>query len=571
MKSITIILRADVLEIWNGITRGKRRRIISSVFALVFFLVFLGIIGVMGFQFAHFTRDAFAEYPALIYSIEFNMLSASAVAMFIMLFLTGIRAVYGNLFESGDLQFLMSTPLPIQSVFGAKFLKSFGTNFVSVFPLNGSLWIGYGIAIGVSPLFYMAILLILACVVALFTALTSLAVMVIMKFIPSYKMRQIIMIFSLLFALIGVFVGQYISIAMSGETQMDSVRLLESVGKWGFERVGYAPNVWVAKSVLLFVRGYSFTFAESLLPLIALSAVFIGVSLHISKYAFLGGWTQSKEVGGIKKLTTDKRIVADQKVFNGKNGIFFGMLRKDMRLLFRTPMMWYNFLASFVIMGFMIYRLSVQNESISAEEIPAVRVLILFMVLFLSASMSGFTSSFPVSLEGKSWWLMRCLPTNVIPFYFAKFFYAFIPSFLVSALIILALNFIPLIPTYPMYISVLTLIGVLSIQISIALVSDIWNPNFDMSIVQESMGGRRKTNGVKMLINTVPTVLIVLILAAVFSFPLYYESIGLTALTVKTAALISAILFILIIAVIDCVCFLLGCMRLKKLLIGYYD
>jgi ABC-2 type transport system permease protein len=417
---ILTILRVDMLGMWNGITRGRKRAVFSTCLGVLFFFGFIGVVGFGGFKFASFTRDTFADYPTLICRIEFNVLSASSIAAFVMLLLTGIRVIYGNFYESGDLSFLMSTPLPIRSVFGAKFLKSLGTNLLSLFPLNGALWVGYGIAVGALPLFYVVVVVTLLCVTSLFTALASLIVMIIMRVIPSQKMKQIIMTLSLLVALIGVFVGQYVSVAMSGDTRMDPAQLLESTGGWGLEKVSYMPNVWMAKSILLFVDGYSYSFSESLLPLLAASVLLVLMSMSLAEWTFLSGWSQSRETDAGRKLTTAKRLTTEQKAFAGRSGVFYGVLRKDIRILMRTPMMWYNFLVGFIIVGFMVYRMAVQGEEPSAEEVPFVKMLFLFIVLLMSASMSGFSSSFSVSLEGKSWWIIQYLPIKSAAFYLHK-------------------------------------------------------------------------------------------------------------------------------------------------------
>lgn len=569
MGHILTILRVDILEMWNGITRGARRRVLSAFLALIFFFIFMGFVGFGGFKFASFTRDTFADYPVLIRLIEFNILSASSIAAFVMLLLTGIRVIYGNFYESGDLSFLMSTPLPIQSVFGAKFLKSFGTNLLSLLPLNGALWVGYGIAVGASPLFYLVTGVTLLCVTSLFTALTSLIVMIVMRFVPSQKMKQIIMVLSLLVALIGVFVGQYISVVMSGDVQMDPVQLLESTGGWGLEKVSYVPNVWMTKSILLFVDGYGFSFFESLLPLLVSSMLLVMASMSLAEWTFLTGWSQSRETDAGRKLIGARQLATQEKAFGGKSGALYGVLRKDIRVLLRTPMMWYNFLASFVIMGFMVYRIGIQGEEPSAEEIPFVKMLLLFMVLLMSASMSGLTSSFSVSLEGKSWWIMQHIPMKPGAFYLAKLFYGYIPSFAVAAIIILILGFIPSVPVYPIYISLPTLAGVLSVQVSIALVLDIWSPNFDSSVGMESLRGRRKVGGIKVLVSNVTSVLVVFLLAAIFAFPLYYDSIGLAGLTRSTANLIAVVVFAMVIVALGYACYLFGCRQLQRLFVGY--
>lgn len=570
MRYMFAIVRVDLLGMWNNLIKGTRRKVLSAIFVFVFFFIFVGFVGFGGYKLADFIRDIFSDYPALVHLIEFNIFSATCIAAFIMLFLTGIRVVYGNFYESDDLSFLMSTPLPVRSVFGAKFLKSLGTSLVSLLPINGALWVGYGFAVSASPLYYVAVAITLLCVTSLFTALTALVVMIIMRFIPSQRMKQIIMVLSLLVALIAVFVGQYISVVTSGDTQIDPVQLLESTSGWGFEKTSYAPHVWMTKSMLLFVRGYSFGFFESLMPLLVLTGLLVVAAMIFAEWTFLTGWSQSKETDAGKELTSGKQLAAQERAFSGPTGAVYGILRKDMRVLFRSPMMWYNFLASLVIVGFMMYRMGMQSGEPSPEEIPLVAMLLLFLVLLMCGSVSGFASSFSVSLEGKAWWIMQHLPIKAGAFYLAKLCYGFIPSFVVGSILVLVLSFIPYIPSYPIYISLPTLVGVLSVQVAIALVIDIWNPDFSISLFTESLGGNRKgVGGMKVFVSMAASVLLVIVLAAIFSFPFYYDKIGLTDLTTNTAEVLTVIMFSAVVITVNYVCYFLGCRQLEKLFVGY--
>jgi hypothetical protein len=572
VRYIWVIMRVDILGMRNDIARSSWKRILSVVFGFVFFFVFVGFVGYGGFMIAGITRDIFSDFPEVVKSIEFNILSASSIAAFIMLFLTGIRSVYSNFYESNDLQFLMSTPLPTLSVFGTKFLKSLGTNLLSLLPLNGALWFGYGFAVKAPFVFFVTTIVVLLCVALLFTAVTSLIVMTVMRFVRSQRLKQLMTVLSLLFALIIVFVGQYMSLVSFGETEIDPMVLLESTKSWGFEQIGYMPNVWMAKSLLLFVDGYAFSFSESLLPLLVSSVLLIIVSMCLAERAFLTGWSQSRELDAGRKRTDVVLESMEKKAFSGPSGALYGVLRKDLQLLRRTPVMWYNFFVNVVIVGFMVYRISISGEIPDTEEIPFIKVFILFMVLLISASISGFAGTFSVSLEGKSWWIMQYLPIKPGAFYWAKLLYGCIPSFVVSGLILVIISFVPSIPSYPVWLCLLVLMAVLSVQMSIGLIFDIFSPNFSVSIFAESAGGGRKgVGGIKALISMAVSVLAVFLLAAIFAFPLYYANIGLTGITQITAYFIAVIMFLTVTGIINYICYFLGCKRLEKLFVGYYE
>ena len=179
--------------------------------------------------------------------------------------MTGIRGIYSSYYESGDMAFLLSTPLRVEAVFFSKLLKSIMSNLLLLLPFSGAVWIGYGIAQGLSPVLRghgFSLLL----VAAIFTALSSVLVMMIMRFVPGQKLKQMMLVGSLAVSLVFVFGTQYLNSTLNMSDDPEQTRaFLESAGRWKLDTTGYLPHIWLTKTMLRFAGTHAFGFGESLL------------------------------------------------------------------------------------------------------------------------------------------------------------------------------------------------------------------------------------------------------------------------------------------------------------------
>lgn len=564
------ILKVDLLGLRNSFTRGGLKKKLAGIFGTLSFLAFAWLIGFGGFKAASFFRVAFRDYPGLLHLVELNFLTAGSLAVFMLLFMNGVKVIYDNFYESGDLPFLLATPLPVGAVFASKFLKSVGTNLFYLLPFIGALWAGYGVATGAPWGFYLMIMATLVLATVLFTAVASLLVMVIMRFVPSQKMKQFILVGSLLIGLIFVLASQYFSSILADNKGMEPRIFFESVGRWGLEKTGYLPHIWVAKSILLFIPGFAYNAYESILPLGVLAVALLAAAIALARWSFVTGWSASRESAPGTKRSSARQARRGEGAFRGTGGVLWGTLRKDFRVLKRTPMMWYNILVLLVVLGFLAYNMSRDpGNAFKPGRMDFVKTLMLFIIMFVGAAGGTSTSAMSLSLEGKSWWFIKQAPVNPREFYLAKFLYGYLPNLLMSGVAVMAFYLLPAIPMHPVYISVPVLLLATSVLISAGVTLDILSPNFEM-VKTLSIGGFQNTVGAgKILISLLASMFLVVFLGAIVAFPSYSDRIGIfSGLSHQASTGLSLAVFVILALALDYLCFWVGRKRLEVLFVG---
>ncbi len=184
---------------WNGFrSRSLLRQVLSALGALVMTLVAGAISASFGYGLGRVLRrlpDAGLE-PVL------PGLALSAASL--LLVLVAFAAVLGSLFLSSDLELLMVAPVDRRAVFTARVMDGIGWYYVVLAVAAGPGLVTYGLGLGYAPAYYALAVLALAGTPLLPAGLASLLVMLVVRFAPARRVRELL---GLAAALTGVVVS----------------------------------------------------------------------------------------------------------------------------------------------------------------------------------------------------------------------------------------------------------------------------------------------------------------------------------------------------------------------------
>ncbi len=530
MKQTMLLLKAEWRMMFNSMFRSDKKGIKRLLFGLigVAAMVYLAwLIGVGVSSLITFVTGLLSDYPELVMMTKVNILSAMALALFFLMFITGFTSIYSSLFESGDMRFLMGTPVGIGAIYSAKFLKAFWTNLVSILPFNLPVWIGFGLASDVGPIYYIMTVVAMILAVLMFTSVVAMVVMMISRYVSSQKMKQLVMVGSLALGVILVIAIQLLSSVMSRSQGIDLENLAASVGGWGLGSQWFLPHVWVVKAPLAMVEGYGFSLLESLVPLVVFSVGAFLISVKVAQKVFLKGWSSSREFGDAKKSkgASGKTVKSAGIGFNTFKGQFGSIFYKDLLVWKRQPVLWYGVLIAGIALAFFMFNMSAPGMDGAAEEgFSIIREMLLFMIVFMCSYSSGGLSVFSVSMDGEGIWLLKSSPISPRKYYLAKMAVVMAPGTVIAVLAIVGMALFSGLPQYPIYISLPMAIATLSVITAMQLLTDIVKPNFNLKIAGFG-GGKAMNDPFKSIVLVFSSMISSVVLVALFALPSYYTFI----------------------------------------------
>lgn len=452
------LLRLRFVIFWMGLRRAKLRQKIGWSFITLLGLGFLGFITFLSWMFLRFLRSP--EFAAFLGDTRPFLEAVPSIvfsAAFFGILLTSFGVLLQALYLAGDMDFLLSVPLPLRAVFLTKLLQAVLPNFslIALFAVP-VLW-GLGASGGYSLLYYPMVLVMLVALALAAAGISSLLVMFIVRVFPARRVAEVL---GFLTAIISILCSQSGQIANSnafgnlgGEQAAQTFLLLERLD------VAWSPLSWAGRGLIgIGVSDFLTGVGLSLLALAVFSILF-ALSLVTAERLYYTGWAGMQAVQ-VRRRKTRKTSSDIGRMRSAWVRFLEGMLPQPVRAMIvkdyfvlRRDLRNLSHVITPLIFGivYMVMFLRGGDESFAGRgEAPewftlaASNVylyanvgLSLFVGWMLQARLAGMA----FSQEGRSFWLLKSAPVTPRQMILAKFLVAFVPTVLLSWLFVLAITF----------------------------------------------------------------------------------------------------------------------------------
>ncbi|MFH1724522.1 MAG: hypothetical protein ABII00_07865 [Elusimicrobiota bacterium] len=369
----------------------------------------------------------------------------TAMAMlttFGMVLLSSLIISLTTIFYASDLRYLMRAPVPLRAVFMDKSIETvFFSSWMialAIFPyilalgkVNGYGWDFYGVFLALTVPF-----LVLAC--ALGMAFTLL----LMYFFPSSRTRDVVWILSSLSVAL-----LYMLLRFSEPERLIRPDALQLVGEYlrylQAPTAPYAPSWWMTQSLTAYVHGKGGLFWSRALLLAGSAAAAYGALVWLAGRTYAKGYSGAQE-GRRARRGIDIPPTPESRLARrlGRAGAATAALFwKDRKTFFRDVTHW----SQIVLVGALmcVYLFSINRLPLDTPDLKS-------LVCFLNIGIAGFVLSslglrftFPsISLEGKSFWIVRSAPLGIQELMFEKFLFSLVPTLVVATGLVAVSNYL---------------------------------------------------------------------------------------------------------------------------------
>jgi hypothetical protein len=453
--SVSKLLRLRLIILINGFRRAKTRTKIVYIVAGLGILAFLWFVlsvstALLGFlrspELARYignTTPLLEGFPIMIVSI-----SASGIL------LTSFGVLLQVLYLSGDMDFLMSAPVPIRAVFIAKLVQAVLPNFGILCLLALPVLFGLGISSGYNFLYYPFAVIVLAAIAILAASLASLLVLIVARCFPPRRVAEVL---GFVVGLTVFTLSQSARFMNFGSNPSDR-HMTSFVNMIGRFNRPWSPMAWAGRGLVELGKSHWPPASGLLAASLILSGVIFYAALATSERLYYTGWANLRNnrrksknktranaaIPGASPITaaaSARLLPASVSALLAKDLL---LCRRDLRNLSRllTPM----------ILG-IVYAVNLLR---SHGQMPPGRghappafihagnavlaygdiALALFLGWMLAARLAGFG----FSQEGKNYWILKAAPISTRQLLTAKFLFGYIPSALIPSLYVLVLG-----------------------------------------------------------------------------------------------------------------------------------
>lgn len=421
----------------NSVCTLKRQSMLKIFFVMFCSVIFLTVEFLVCYRVFSFLRD-FQGVGSII--IE-RMLYLFYFALFLMLIFSNAIIAYAAIYRSKDMELLFTFPLDSSSIFRYKFMESSALSSWAFLVLLIPFMMSYAVAIHADkglylflPMFFIPFLMIAALLGAGLTAF-------LLKIAPSKGTKKIIFLIALI-AIGAIYIAaRKIRFQESNQT-IEIFILNQMLPNITLSHSPFLPSYWMSEGILKAARK---EFKDALfyfLLLLSTTLFFTEALVYVAGGSYMKSWQ-------------DIRFRAREKLFILNRGIIerlrrvwriFGtetcaLITKDLKLFWRDPMQWSQFVIFFGILA--IYFVNIRNFSYNMLQ-PFWKNICAFLNLNATLLTLGSLSTrfiFPqISLEGNKFWIIGLSPLGLKKVLYEKFWTNVIVSLVITETLMVISN-----------------------------------------------------------------------------------------------------------------------------------
>ncbi len=515
MQPLLQLWKIKLKQIRNSFRFGKESKF--KVFIITLFVIFfLGGIFLLfreGFQFL-------LTIPFLGIFVMDRLLYFFFLLTFFLLIFSSIVVSYTTLYSPGETDFFFYLPLSHRVIFSQKFLETLFYSSWSFVFLGFPLLASYGLSRELPLSFYILSLFLFFPFSLITTSLGVIFILLLMKVFSLNKWKIYLVGGAVLSIPIFYFIYKVISLP---PLEKDLFLFMKQIfGHFRLSQHPYLPSYWVSRSLFAFIHKEMNCFWKFTLLLFFTSLLLCGVSTFLAGKLYFDGWSNSR--GGIRERPVYKgRFIPErwEKTFSWIPSPYRALLFKDIKVFFRDPRQWSQFLIFFGVLGFYILNLRYYRWM-------RVTLYWKYMISFLNIAAMGFVLStlttrfmFPLmSLEGKRIWILGLTPLSLDKVFKEKFLFTFLISYLITGFLTNLSNFMLDSPRMILFISnlviVLMSLSLSSLSVSLGAIFPKFNSENPAQIVS-GFGGT---------LNFFLGIIYVILVSALLALPLYLHFVA---------------------------------------------
>ncbi len=446
LPAVWKLLRLRIRLSINSFRHSRLRAKVFSILGLLGLLALAGGVFFLSRLLLGFLRSPEAKpyIPIDISALLQSMPQLIMTGLFLGIMFTSFGVLLQALYLAGDMDFLLSSPVPVRAVFISKLTQAVLPN-LGLFALFGlPILYGLGVSSGYNLLYYPFVLLMMA---ALTLAAAGLSALLVMAVVRVLRPRRAAEILGFIGAIAGVLCSQIGNLSQSlGRNSKFSTSLLGGASSLVLRlKTLWNPFSWAGQGLVDLGEGRWLSAAFLMALTLVLASACFWFAVGTAERLYYSGWAGMQVVARKSKPARSARRSSASRIprlswFERRlPGPVRGILVKDFLLLGRD-LRNLSQLISPLIIGVVLTVTILRSggePSPGRGEAPAwimdsLRALLgyknIAIALFVGWMLLGRLAGMSFSHEGKNFWMLKASPASPRQILAAKFLGAYLPT-----------------------------------------------------------------------------------------------------------------------------------------------
>jgi len=446
MIADTILLLTLRLQVaWNTF---RSRALIRQILIVIFFLAVGVGMGAFSSGVGYGAGAILRRFPGL--QLEPLMPGLILTAITLLLLVSSFGVALSALFLSNDLELLMTAPVSRRAVFISKILDGMAGYYAIVLLTAAPALVTYGLGLRYGPLYYVLALIAILGTPLLPAGLGALLVMVVARVAPARRVREVM---GLAAALVGVVCSLFGNLSGRWSRQIfrsDQINFEVILTRLQDFINAPIPSLMAGRGLAAAGDGEAVTAILLVSSFLLITFGFFAATVWIADTLYASGWLRMQSSGVANRTKERAEKAAANSGLLGSAPASLAIALKDWRViprdlrnfaqfltpLFLLPVIYLNLLGGGGSRSFNALAQAnnfAQGRVDFANAFAAAGVLATTFLIFNRIAATG------ISMEDKSWWLLKSAPLSHPELLLGKFLAAMIPFAAVGTLLMIGL------------------------------------------------------------------------------------------------------------------------------------
>ncbi|MGA2488799.1 MAG: hypothetical protein ABSF99_01235 [Anaerolineales bacterium] len=450
---------------WNSFKHARTGRKIGTIVIAILLVGFAGFLFFLSWLLLGFLHSPnLSQYVGLDVSLFLQSVPALVfAALFLGILFSSFGVLLQALYLSGDMDFLLASPVPIRAVFVTKLLQAVLPNFGLIALFGLPVLYGLGLSEKYNILYYPLVLLSMVALALAAAGLSALLVMLVARLFPPRRVAEVLGFFTAILSILCSQSGNLYN-TLGHDIKISGSQVNGLFGLLMRLNTPWNPLNWAGRSLVALGEGHWLAGLSLLALTLGLSTIAFIVALGTAERWYYTGWAGMQVVASRKKpfrpvkaqAATALPVSRSRRTITSRMGRLLpapvnAIIQKDFRLL-RRDLRNLSQLVTPLILGVLYTFIFLRpGGGIFPDnpDMPGTLVNIshfistygnIGMSLFVGWMLLARLSGMAFSSEGKNYWLLKSAPVRPGHLLTAKFLVAYLPTLVLGMVFMLAVS-----------------------------------------------------------------------------------------------------------------------------------
>ncbi|MDH5477087.1 MAG: hypothetical protein OEY50_02030 [Nitrospinota bacterium] len=383
-----------------------------------------------------------------------QLLNLLCLTFFSMLVFSNVIASISTMFMSRDLDFLISSPIPLRDIFFSKYIMTMINSSWMAAAFCFPVFIAYGQTNFAPWLYYLLIFVLFIPFMVIPSGAGILITMSLMRFFPARRAYQVLSFVGVAFIVGLVLLLRFIEPEKYLGKNVPDEQIIEFVEKMKAPDYPWLPSSMMARSLQLGSYGDWENFLVQFGYLCAMAIASVALSAGAAMAIYYVGWSGAYSSSRLTSLPPRERWLyrTMRRFLRHVSPDTRALAIKDVKLFWRDTGQWSQLLMLGALV--VVYIFNVRNlplDNIYIRSIVSVANIGLSGVVLAAVAVRFVFST--TSVEGGSFWVVRAGPVGMGRFLWEKFFLYLIPLIFLAEVLVVTSNILLGVDAYVMTVS----------------------------------------------------------------------------------------------------------------------